>query len=461
MKIKNKLIVLSALLLLAVLTVTQASAFGLTRTVTSSVDTTYGSRYSDNAADWFEDGVMPASAAEIPTDYVMPDYSNTGYVSAYEDLVDFGVKYPLVPKKSAGSGGWTYTINSTTAALYNYCFEGFKIEHGSISFDEGGEKVLMTVNNPTNSIVLRDFYINAMADISTCVFTRRLADQTRVVLLDGEFVGSTSSQVTGFNITMKRCFLHQCQADHVKGFSGQYFVGCYFCDGGLNGGNPHPDCVQFTVDDGHGNGLSTDHVYYFGNRFDAMLTKINTTNSCIIMQSEFGGGISDVHINYNWFNGGGVAVQIGAKDNKNVGGPEYHTDVEFCYNYFGHGEKWEENYKFTARGSTLPKIQAVEKNTSTAGTTRATDLDVGSIVYTAGGRQVRTLSGLSGSDKQVTVTVANYNFRSIRAVCSVVVYNAAGERQTTSVKTFDIPGYVPYATYSGNASMWQTFRYGD
>ncbi|MBP5209994.1 MAG: hypothetical protein J6125_03935, partial [Clostridia bacterium] len=62
---------------------------------------------------------------------------------------------------------------------------------------------------------------------------------------------------------------------------------------------------------------------------------------------------------------------------------------------------------------------------------------------------------------QVTVTVANYNFRSIRAVCSVVVYNAAGERQTTSVKTFDIPGYVPYATYSGNASMWQTFRYGD
>ncbi|MBO5790574.1 MAG: hypothetical protein J6R40_05400, partial [Clostridia bacterium] len=252
--------------------------------VTAASTNPYGSRYSTNRDDWFAEGEFVDTGS-----YVMPDRYNTGYVSDYADLVDFGEKYPTVQKSVGTNGAITYTIDATSAKKYNYVFEGFKIENGGLRMVAQGQ-----------TVVVRDFFIDGQKNVGSTIWTPRTIEinghpnkgedfNGRFIVLDGELVGTTQSQVSGFNITVRRCYMHHCQADHVKGFSGQILVGNLITAGGLNGGNPHPDCIQYSVDNGHGKGQATKDVYVYGNRFDIPKTTVNVTNAVIMLKSEFGG----------------------------------------------------------------------------------------------------------------------------------------------------------------------------
>ena len=411
----------------------------------------YGSRYSNNPDDWFAEGPF------VDTDnYVMPDYYNTGYVSAYEDLVDFGEKYPAVAKKVNSNGTVTYNITETTAKHYGYVFTGFKIIGGSIS-----------VTNNTKDIVIRDFLIEGTiwegeegptykASVSTGIANPRPAitetdyNIGRLIILDGEITGTSHAQLTGFNFTARRLYLHKSLADHVKGFTGQTIVSCLLTDGGLNGGNPHPDCIQYSVDDGHGKGLDTTDVYVYGNRFDIPQTSRNVTNAAIMLKSEFGGGLRNVNICKNWFNGGGAVIQI---FNENKYTMRFFEDINVSDNIFGHGEQYMDTrlmFGNDSDGVSLKNKTTHKNNVSIVG------LQIGSVVYYSGEDRIIDLADANGS-LSVKAVVANYELSAMTAVLQAKLYNAAGQLVATTHVEKTIDKYIRHADHKDD----KTFRYED
>lgn len=446
---------LVATMLVSVLAVVSlAASWTQTVSVTTADSDLYGSRYSTNRDDYFAE----AEFVEQET-YIMPDEYNTGHVTAFDDLVDFGTKYPEVPKSvDSGDGSVTYTIDAAAARKYNYVFEGFKIIHGSISITTQGE-----------TVVIRDFYIDGAKTVGSLIWTPRKIEinghpnrgelfNGRAIVLDGELIGSTQAQITGFNITMRRCYLHHCQADHVKGFTGQIFVGNLFTAGGLNGGNPHPDCIQYSVDDGHGKGLDTENVFVYGNRFDTPITAVNKTNSVVILKSEFTGGVRNFYFCKNWVNGGGAAIQIHNNNNTSTGGGpmKFYENINFCDNIFGNGESYK-NRNIDC-GTDYDGVSFSKKINATGNITVNT-LHAGSVNYYSDGVRVDNLADVTGKLSVKTV-IANYLTSAKNIILKVDIVDANGASIASKFVTSSIAKYPTYAEYT-KFENYNDFRYAD
>ena len=419
-------------------------------TVTSASESPYGSRYSTNRDDWFAEGAFVEADS-----YVMPDRYNTGHVTPYEDLVDFGVKYPNVEKSTGTNGAITYTIQAATAKKYNYVFEGFKIENGCIRVLAQGD-----------TVVIRDFFIDSQKNVGSSIWTPRKIEVNghpnkgeyyngRTIALDGEIVGSNQSQISGFNITVRRCYMHHCQADHVKGFSGQVLVGNLIVAGGLNGGNPHPDCIQYSVDDGHGKGLATENVYVYGNRFDIPKTKVNATNAVIMLKSEFGGGLRNVNICKNWMNGGGVSVQV-FYNTDYATGMQFYENININDNVFGTGEQYRNTHIMWGKDKDGVSLQ---KKTTATGNATITSLYAGSVVYFNDGERIFDLADATGT-LSVRTVIANYVNLSQRVMLKVDIVNAQGAVIATKYQSADIERYAPHSEYTGYDN-YTDLRYAD
>lgn len=492
MKLKKfiAMLLLATMLVSALAVSALAASWQQDATVTAASTNQYGSRYSDNREDYFAEALFD-EATEKNKAYVMPDKYNTGHVTAYEDLVDFGEKYPDVPANVTDKGV-KYTINAAAAQKYNYLFEGFKVEHGYIYVEAQGV-----------TVVLRDFYLNAYhantdydynvdtvtdASFGTAISTpRKIEDRShphygeyyngRLVVLDGEIIGSSHAQISGFNVTVRRCYMHHCQADHIKGFTGQVIVGNLVCEGGLNGSNyhnkNHPDCIQYTVDDGHGKGLATTDVYVYGNRFDIpMITLKDTslpagkqnypiyaTNAVVMLQSEFLipgsteliGGLRNINICKNWMNGGGVSMQVTTK-----GHMEFFENINICDNVFGHGESYKDT--FIMWGKDYDGV-SLGKKTNATGNVGITELYAGSVAYYNNGERIYNLAQATGSLSVKTV-ISNYLLSEQKAVVKVDVVNASGEVIGTKYQSANINRYLPHSEVT-KFDISTNFRYKD
>ena len=400
----------------------------------------YGARYSADPADWWAEAKKGIS---LQTAYVYPDHMNTGHVTPKEELTEFSAKYPDVPAKTSTwtwngtTYTWTkYTVTDAVAAQYGNCFEGFCITDGYITF------------STTEDVLLRDFYLDA-GEMNGCGIRTAISDaQGQVYLYDAELEGSSSALLYGPNITAVRCYLHDVWADHVKGFSGQRFVSCFFCTGGLNGGNPHPDCFQFSVDDSHGGPRNTDSVYLYGNRIDAMRTGATVTNACVILKSEFGGGVSDIQIRQNWINGGACPIQIGSA----AAGYAYYENVAVCDNLFGYGAQTQSMFSYTGVYADM-----LRSKTDTSGNRRLTSLSAGGAVWTADGVRATDMASFAGENRAVTVCLSNHLTSVLSGYVRVSLCDSTGQVRKWTDAPFSMEAYIPWQQYSGIAD----FRYED
>lgn len=410
-------------------------AVGVTATSAepSRITSSHLSRYSSDSADWFAEG----DAIELlPCD--MPDTNNTGHITPRDELVPFAQKYAITGKTS--SGGITYTITDSIAEKYNYVFEGFSLEKGCFYMQT------------TKPVVFRDFYINAGSGLSTIFNSPRVNSTGRTIILDGELIGTSHALVSGFNMTVKRCYLHDCWADHVKGFSGQVFMYNFFAAGGLNGGTPHPDCIQFSVDDGHGKGLATENVYILGNRMDNIKTTVNSTNCCIILKSEFGGGVRNIQIRGNWMNGGGTIMQVAAGSKVLA----FFENVVIADNHYGRGAMYTTDimYYKDHDGVSFSKKVTDENNN------KINDVIVSSVSLKNDGRIVQNLSQLTGEKKIVQVMYSNYTQLAEKMLFCASLKDSEGKTISTITKLVDVPRCVPYAEYSKYPN-YKEFRFFD
>lgn len=383
-----------------------------------------GARYSASEDDrWAE----ARQEIVLRDDYVFPDRFNTGHVTEKEELTEFSQKYPEVESRyyQRSWGGvdhsyTTYYITEKTAALYQYCFEGFYVKNAGFTFSN------------TSEVLMRDFLLEAGSDVRCGIRTALSESQGRVYLCDAELTGSVSAMIYGYNVTALRCYLHDIYADHAKGFSGQRYVSCYFSLGGLNGGNPHPDCLQISGDDSHGGPMDAGDILLYGNRLDAMPTSATATNSCIIIKSEFGAGLRNIQIRRNWINGGNCPVQIGCGSAE----MDYYTGVSVSDNYFGCGVN--ATFSFTSAYA-----DQLKKNGTFSGNRKVNAPEVGSILLLADGRRVSSADGLAGKEVSVAVTLSNYASAGAEGYIRISLCDAAGRVLAFSDTPFAIEGLKP------------------
>ncbi|MBO5789227.1 MAG: hypothetical protein J6R42_04705, partial [Clostridia bacterium] len=417
MQLKKSLLGLLVVAVALSLFTVYAGAFAPTETQT--ITSAYGSRFSTNPEDWFADGYNTTQPV-----YEMPDKNNTGHVTPKDELVPFAEKYPDVPFKTS-AGGVTYTINAATAKKYNNVFQGFILEKGCFTVDlpEG------------DAVVFRDFYLDAGNALGSAFGAPRKLNIGRTIILDAELQGSTHALITGINTTLKRCYLHHCWADHIKGFAGQIIMSNYFTEGGLNGGNPHPDCIQFSVDDGHGKGLDTENVYIIGNRFDNMITDVNKTNCCIIIKSEFGGGIRNLQVRNNWFNGGGTCMQVFVNEKYPM---KFYEGVVISDNLFGVGSTYNVDIMY---GNDTDGVSLSKKVTAT-NNQKITKPVVSTIVYTSDGERVYDVADLTGAEKKVTAYVSNYVTSAVDVLVQATLVGPDGKVLKTTFTQESLAKYL-------------------
>jgi len=368
----------------------------------------YGARYSDSADDWWAE---VRQEIVLRDDYVFPDRNNTGAVTDKENLTEFSEKYPEVEKRyysrTWGGQDHSYTlyyITDETALRYQCCFEGFYAENAGFVFS----------NTTAAEVLMRNFRLDAGPDISCGIRTSLSDSQGRVYLCDGEMTGSVSALLYGRNITAIRCYLHDVWADHAKGFSGQQYVSCYFSRGGLNGGNPHPDCLQISGDDGHGGPLSVDDVLLYGNRIDAMPTSATVTNACIIIKSEFGAGLSNIRICRNWINGGNCPIQIGCA----ASGMKYYRDVAVSENLFGGS--------ISATFSFTSAFADQLRSGDFSGNRKISTADVGDIGLYTDGQRLGAVGDVVPGSSVAMVTISNYSITALSGYIRVSLCDADG-----------------------------------
>lgn len=382
-------------------------------TAAQTAATDCGARYSASPADWWAE---VRQEVVLRDDYVFPDRSNTGRVSASGKLRAFSDKYPQVERSVQSWGGnyTTYYITESAAALYDYCFEGFYAKNAFFIFSNKSE------------VLMRDFSLDAGSNV--CGIRTALSEsQGRVYLCDAEMTGSVSALLYGCNITALRCYLHDVYADHAKGFSGQQYISCYFSRGGLNGGNPHPDCLQISGDNSRGGPMNVDNVLLYGNRIDAMPTAGTATNACIIIKSEFGAGFSNIQIRRNWINGGNCPIQIGCGAAKMA----YYRDVSVSDNYFGNS--LSPMFSFTSAYA-----DSLRENGTFTGNQRIDAPEAGSIFLTVDGKRVSSADELAGKEALVRILLSNYAATAAEGYIRVSLCDAAGNVRAFTDTAFAI-----------------------
>ncbi len=331
--------------------------------------------------------------------FVMPDIYNTGYTSRYEDLVDFSKKYPNI------SG---CTITAKNAAQYNYTFEGFKTD------------CQITIRGVDN-ITIRNFYINGSTyyGINIVAYNGEKYPENTVIT-DGEIVGTKAAGIRGDNVTIKRVYIHDYNADALKFGSNQVIEGNYIASGGLGEG-AHADGIQLT-------GTANNSIVR-GNRFDMVGVGNYKANATIFIKLEQGSsnGVSVVN---NWLNGGGYTTYIVQK--QEVAGNL--TNLTYTNNKIGNG------YKF----GTLSHDKSISVN-GLNNQLYLQDLQVpviGSIAYYTNNSRIRNLDTVNKNLK-ILVNSANYTYSDLTIKVVSRVYDESNrlikkyENTNTIKKTYN------------------------
>ena len=347
---------------------------------------------------------MPLSTPPVGG-YVMPDEYNTGYLSAYEDLAPVAEKYPEL-------AGNKKTITDEIAKKYDYLFEGFQVTGDS-------EYFVVEADNVT----FRDFYIKNKhywaIDNKGLNFTAE----------DGEIEGTDGTTVTGDNVTLRRLYLHDVGADHLKPATNWLVESCYLRDGGTGNYLAHADGMQIS-----GNADAwTNNIRILGNRIDMPALPLEHAANATLFCSLNFGGASNIEMRYNWLNGGGQMVYI-----TNGGFDMAH--VTFTDNQFGIGRRY----------GYLNGPSASIQNAVTAPNTELEAADVpsvGSVVYrNAAGARIHSLAD-ADETMEILVNFANYTTREQNVTVVAELYKEDGTLVNQQPLTTSIPRYIPTSEY--------------
>ena len=344
-----------------------------------------------------EEGDMPTAiptiSAEEGAKFVMPDEFNTGYTSDYSALRTIESMYPGV----ALGGGHMKITNATVATLKannnpnieirgdKTVFKGFKIEHGFLQIE-------------ASDVIIEDFYIYSdfatnVANISTT------GGAKNVIIQDGELTAGYDAAVQGDNVTLKRLHIHNIMADGLKPTNNWWVESCYLHDFGL-GYLAHADGMQIS-----GNRYShTNDIRLYGNRVDMpAMPYVNVANAMIFLSLDFG-SLTNVDIQYNWFNGGGNGVALsGQYDDPEKGRTgKLLGNLTYKNNWMGVGYRW--GHAASASGQYLvnddvePAVELQALNIPSAGSV---------VYYNAAGERIYDLAD-AGNTLKVMANFANY-----------------------------------------------------
>ena len=377
---------------------------------------------------------IPLITPEEGAKYVMPDEFNTGYYSV-SDFNQFKSMLEKYPQLISGSNGQVRITKESIAALKaannpyieerdgKTVFSGFKIDGGCLLIE-------------ASNVIIEDFYIDSKFGQHT-TNVRTSGGATNVVIQDGELVGGDGMAAAGDNLTLKRMHIHQIMADGLKPASNWLVESCYIHDLGL-GYLAHADGVQIS---GSGAGLTND-IRMYGNRIDMPPMMFFNVANCPFFLKLDHGPLTNVDIQYNWWNGGGNAAGIGGMD-------YLLKDLTYKNNLVGVGHRWD--HVGSAGGSNLVNV-VVEK---------AAELETlnipsaGSVVYKdESGKRIYDLA--DSSDKlTVMANFANFttNEQSVKIVAEL--YDINDERiATASPSVTPIQKYTKVSEYY-EAEVWK------
>lgn len=331
--------------------------------------------------------------------FVMPDIYNTGYISRFEDLVDFDKKYP----------GVGCTITPSNAAKYNYTFEGFK---SNCSF----------VINAVDNVTFRNFYINSDSwyAINIVAYNGNKYPENTLIT-DGEIVGSKSASINGSNVTIRRLYIHDYNGDAMKMASNQVIERNYIGPGGLASG-AHADGIQLYT--------GASNVIVRGNRFDMIALnnpsyKANA-NLFLVLEKDTANSIK---VTNNWLNGGGYTTYIGHKNNVPI------TNLTYANNKLGNGYKFGYLNHDKAIGVNGINTQLYMEDLGVP--------SIGSIIYYNNGNRITSLNNI-GNNLKILVNGANYTSKDLDVTVVAYVYNEKNEL----IETYEQKNTI-HKNYSG------------
>ena len=220
-------------------------------------------------------------------------------------------------------------LNTGPTGPLTRSFGSTNITQAWLNTNNGGSLVLEDVDFTgrvhvrVDNLTLRNFKIDAAGanyGLYNEQFTSNIS--SGLVAEDGEIVNASSSLVLGSNMTLRRLYLHESDADAIKAWSNSTVEGCYVTRLGRAVG-AHADGVQQVT--------GSDCVYR-GNNFDMPkdAPAPYKSNAAFIIQTG-NGPIDNVLIEGNWMNGGNFTVYVTDKGN----GHGLPTNVRVRNNRFG------------------------------------------------------------------------------------------------------------------------------
>ena len=307
--------------------------------------------------------------------YIMPDKYNTGHITPKEELVDFYVKYPEF------AGITNIKIDEAMAKKYNYTFEGFTL---------GGPGKHIRINVNTDNVTIRDFFMESYDYVAIG------GDARNTLVEDGEMIATNGTAVSGDGKTLRRLYIHDVGADHLKPGDNWLVESCYLTDGGNGSHMSHADGMQMSGS----SGKWINNIRIRGNRVDMpTLPYYNVSNSPMFLSLNFGNA-SNVELQYNWLNGGGWSTYI-----TDGGGTFDMIHVTFANNMYGGGQRYGEwNVGIKNAATELPNYE-----TDNIKLKEANIPCVGSVVYTnEDGERIYDLDNAAGGTLKVMANIANY-----------------------------------------------------
>jgi|GEM_PF-5860146 len=378
-----------------------------------------------------EQGQMPPAITplvlEEGQEFIMPDEFNTGYYSVddYNDFPNMLNKYPdlgLTGKQVRITQSSIDTMIAKGTAEYDdegrVVFKGFKIIDGSLNVE-------------ASNVLVEDFYINSFEQSTNYSVG---GGAKNVVAQDGELFGSSGTSVGGENVKLLRMHIHSGNADGLKPSSGWWVESCYLHDFG-HGYLAHADGAQIS---GDRYGLTND-IRMYGNRIDMPpMQFFNMANATIFFSLDFG-PIINVDIQYNWFNGAGNCVVIGAQE-------KLCKNVTYKNNYMGCGRVW----------SALNHKDIRPEDIGSHDVQWATEFDdvnvdipsAGSVVYkNENGERIYDLID-AGGKVTIMTNFANFTTREQKIKVVAELYNSEDELLDTASPALEpLPRYTPVSEY--------------
>ena len=374
---------------------------------------------------------IPTIAPSVGEQFVMPDEFNTGYYSVedFNEFPDILTKYPDLGLVGTQVKITQSAINKMIAkgtAEYDdegrIVFRSFKIIDGSLHVE-------------ASNVLVEDFYIDSLEKTGNYSVG---GGAKNVIAQDGELTGSNGASVGGENVKMIRLHIHNGNADGLKPSNGWWVESCYLHDFG-HGYLAHADGAQIS---GDRYGLTND-IRMYGNRIDMPpMQFFNVANATLFLSLDFG-PLTNVDIQYNWFNGGGNSVVLGGQG-------KLFTNVTYKNNWQGAGRVWSalnhaiidgpdrDEYSLTRNVEQAKEFNDINVNTPTAG----------SVVYKdENGKRIRDLAD-AGSKVTVMANFANFTTREQKVKVVAELYNHNDELLDTAAPALaPISRYIPVSEY--------------